>query len=111
VDRRPPGGDARRLTTGVGLETDPVFSPDGRHIAFTGEYECNLDVYVVPAASGEEAPADLPQAVGLSQLSRQTGGWCGQTGVSGLRPTCTESLGLPPRIAVESRLEGEVELR
>ena len=47
------GGDARRLTTGVGLETDPIFSPDGTLIAFTGEYDGNLDVYVVPAAGGE----------------------------------------------------------
>jgi tricorn protease len=46
------GGDARRLTTGVGLETHPVFSPDGAQIAFAGEYEGNLDVYVVPAAGG-----------------------------------------------------------
>src|SRR6516164_5616313 len=46
------GGDARRLTTGVGLETDPIFSPDGTQIAFTGEYDGNLDVYVIPAAGG-----------------------------------------------------------
>ncbi len=46
------GGEAKRLTSGVGLETDPVFSPDGTRIAFTGEYEGNLDVYVVPADGG-----------------------------------------------------------
>jgi tricorn protease len=46
------GGDARRLTTGVGLELDPAFSPDGRWIAFTGEYEGNYDVYLVEAAGG-----------------------------------------------------------
>src|SRR3989442_12886648 len=46
------GGEARRLTNGVGLETDPIFSPDGTQIAFTGEYEGNLDVYVVPTAGG-----------------------------------------------------------
>src|SRR5712692_11923655 len=46
------GGEARRLTNGVGLETDPIFSPDGTQIAFTGEYEGNLDVYLVPAAGG-----------------------------------------------------------
>ena len=47
------GGDARRLTSGIGVETDPHFSPDGTLIAFTGEYDGNLDVYVVPAAGGE----------------------------------------------------------
>ncbi len=31
------GGEARRLTTGIGLEGQPHFSPDGRRIAFTGE--------------------------------------------------------------------------
>ena len=46
------GGNAKRLTTGVGIETDPVFSPDGTMIAFTGEYDGNADVYVVPAAGG-----------------------------------------------------------
>jgi tricorn protease len=46
------GGDARRLTTGIGTETDPVFSPDGAMIAFTGEYDGNTDVYVIPAAGG-----------------------------------------------------------
>ncbi|MBX9623249.1 MAG: PDZ domain-containing protein [Gemmataceae bacterium] len=46
------GGDARRLTAGTGLETYPVFSPDGKTVAFAGEYEGNLDVYTVPAAGG-----------------------------------------------------------
>jgi len=50
VDRA--GGDARRLTTGVGTETDPYFSPDGSMIAFTGEYDGNTDAYVVPATGG-----------------------------------------------------------
>ena len=46
------GGDAVRLTNGVGTETDPVFSPDGSTIAFTGEYDGNVDVYVVPVSGG-----------------------------------------------------------
>jgi tricorn protease len=46
------GGVAERLTTGVGTETDPCFSPDGSMIAFTGEYDGNVDVYVVPATGG-----------------------------------------------------------
>lgn len=46
------GGDARRLTTGVGVEFDPIFSPDGTTIAFTGEYDGNTDVYTVQAAGG-----------------------------------------------------------
>lgn len=46
------GGTATRLTTGTGVETDPVFSPDGSEIAFTGEYDGNVDVFVVPAGGG-----------------------------------------------------------
>jgi tricorn protease len=50
VDRN--GGRASRLTTGTGIETDPVFSPDGSMIAFTGEYDGNTDVFVIPATGG-----------------------------------------------------------
>jgi tricorn protease len=46
------GGDAVRLTSGSGIETDPAFSPDGTRIAFTGEYDGNVDVFVVPASGG-----------------------------------------------------------
>ena len=46
------GGDARRLTSGVGAEILPRFSPDGTMIAFTGEYDGNRDVYVVAATGG-----------------------------------------------------------
>jgi tricorn protease len=46
------GGEARRLTSGVGVETYPSFSPDGTMIAFTGEYDGNRDVYVVAASGG-----------------------------------------------------------
>src|SRR5579862_1972113 len=46
------GGDAVRLTNGSGNETDPAFSPDGTRIAFTGEYDGNVDVFVVPASGG-----------------------------------------------------------
>src|SRR3954465_1934854 len=46
------GGVARRLTTGVGIETDPVFSPDGSTIAFTADYDGNTDVFTIPAEGG-----------------------------------------------------------
>ncbi len=47
------GGDARRLTTFAGAETEPHFSPDGQMVAFSGQYDGNLDVYVVPLEGGE----------------------------------------------------------
>jgi tricorn protease len=46
------GGDATRLTAAPGVETDPVFSPDGSQIAFTGQYDGNTDIFVVSAAGG-----------------------------------------------------------
>ncbi len=46
------GGRATRITTGVGVESTPIFSPDGGTIAFTGEYDGNTDVYTVPSTGG-----------------------------------------------------------
>src|SRR5215472_15619135 len=46
------GGAAARLTSGVGFESEPSFSPDGSTIAFTGEYDGNVDVYTIPASGG-----------------------------------------------------------
>jgi tricorn protease len=47
------GGMARRITSFQGQTSNPHFSPDGKWIAFSGEYAGNLDVYVVPAEGGE----------------------------------------------------------
>lgn len=47
------GGRAWRLTSNEGAETSPAFSPDGRWVAFTGEYGGNADVYVVSAQGGQ----------------------------------------------------------
>jgi tricorn protease len=46
------GGQAIRLTSGPGAESRPAFSPDGTQIAFTGEYDGNVDVFVMPATGG-----------------------------------------------------------
>ena len=48
----PDGSGVRRLTSHPGVESGPRFSPDGTLLAFTGRYEGNTDVYVVPAAGG-----------------------------------------------------------
>src|SRR6185436_2006765 len=65
---RTDGSDVRRLTTADGDEQNPVFSPDGKLIAFSANYDGNTDVYVVPAGGGEprrltwHPGADIPQA-------------------------------------------------
>jgi tricorn protease len=46
------GGEARLLTSGEGTKTGPVFSPDGSMIAFSGDYDGNVDVYVMPSEGG-----------------------------------------------------------
>lgn len=51
------GGAAVRLTAHSGLELFPKFSPDGRFIAFTGQYDGDEQVYVIPAEGG--APRQL----------------------------------------------------
>lgn len=62
-------GNARRLTTNEGAENNPHFSPDGKWIAFTGQYDGNTDVYVVPAEGGQ--PKRLTWHPGADEVS----GW------------------------------------
>lgn len=47
------GGVARKLTSHDGYEMFPRISPDGKHIAFTGQYDGNTEVFVIPAEGGE----------------------------------------------------------
>ena len=63
------GGSAIRLTSNVGTESSPIFSPDGGWIAFTGEYDGNIDVYVMPAEGGE------PRRVTYHPGADQAIGW------------------------------------
>ncbi|HUC43057.1 MAG TPA: hypothetical protein VMR65_03385, partial [Candidatus Sulfotelmatobacter sp.] len=59
------GGPAVRLTAHPGVEVFPRFSPDGKWIAFTGQYDGDEQVYVIPSDGGEPKkltfyPADGP---------------------------------------------------
>ena len=63
------GGDARRLTSARGAESRPHFSPDGRMIAFTGQYDGNTDVYFIPVEGGE--PVRLTFHPGMDEVQ----GW------------------------------------
>lgn len=69
------GGAARRLTTHEGLERFPRFSPDGSLIAFSGEYDGNIDVYVIPTEGGEPTrltyrpePPGVPERMGFDDM-------------------------------------------
>jgi tricorn protease len=46
------GSYPRRITVSEGAESNPVFSPDGKTIAFTGQYDGNTDVFIVPVEGG-----------------------------------------------------------
>ena len=47
------GGEARRITSHIGYEMFARYSPDGKTIAFTGEYDGNREVYLMPSVGGE----------------------------------------------------------
>ena len=65
------GGKAARLTTHIGIESTPRFSPDGSKVAFTGEYDGNVDVFVIPASGG------VPQRLTFHPGEDTVVGWSG----------------------------------
>jgi tricorn protease len=46
------GSQAQRITADEGIESSPVFSPDGKLIAFSAQYDGNMDVFTVPVEGG-----------------------------------------------------------
>ena len=61
-------GVARRITSHPGLELFPKFSPDGKWIAFSGQYDGNFNVYVIPSEGGEPKQLTfLPDAVSMPE--------------------------------------------
>ncbi len=59
------GGVARRLTSDVGFEMFARFSPDGKYIAFSGQYDGNTEVYIIPCQGG--VPVRLTYTATLSR--------------------------------------------
>jgi len=43
------GTGVRRLTSDEGVESEPAFSPDGKWITFSAQYDGNMDIYIIPA--------------------------------------------------------------
>jgi tricorn protease len=66
------GGSGHRITADAGRELFPKFSPDGRWIAFTGQYDGNFNVYVMPAEGGQPRQLTFYQG-GAAPLSDRMG--------------------------------------
>ena len=72
------GGDAVRLTAHEGQEIFPKFSPDGKWIAFTGQYDGDEQVYVIPVDGWYSKTTDLlpcPRTSCTALGVRQPGIW------------------------------------
>ncbi|MFH0760602.1 MAG: S41 family peptidase [Bacteroidota bacterium] len=67
------GGTARRLTSNIGYEMFPRFSPDGKTIAFTGQYDGNTEVYVIPAEGGEPKRITYTATLGRDDIGDRMG--------------------------------------
>lgn len=68
------GGEARRLTNDPdGFEIFARFSPDGKNIAFTGQYDGNTEVYVMPAQGGEPKRVTYTATLDRDDLSDRMG--------------------------------------
>ena len=59
------GGDARRLTSHLGLEIFPKISPDGQWIAFSGEYSGSRQIFVMPSTGGTPRQLTYYNDVGM----------------------------------------------
>lgn len=66
------GGEARRLTSHMGMEIFPRISPDGRWIAFSGEYSGSRQIFVIPAEGGTPRQLTFYNDVGMMP---PRGGW------------------------------------
>jgi len=110
------GGDARRLTSNEGAESNPHFSPDGKLIAFTGQYDGNTDVYLIPTEGGQ--PQRLTWHPGADQVT----GWTPDgesilfaTSREGVLPTheskiykINKSGGIEEALAIPRAVAGEI---
>ncbi len=67
------GGIARKLTSHEGYEAFARFSPDGQWIAFTGEYDGNREVYLIPSVGGVPKRLTYTASLGRDDLSDRMG--------------------------------------
>ncbi len=67
------GGVARKLTNDVGYEMFARFSPDGKSIAFTGQYDGNTEVYLMPSEGGVPKRLTYTATLGRDDVSDRMG--------------------------------------
>jgi tricorn protease len=67
------GGTARKLTTDAGYESFPRFSPDGQWVAFTGQYDGNTEVYLMPSDGGIPRRLTYTATLGRDDVSDRMG--------------------------------------
>ena len=67
------GGMARKLTNHEGFEMFGRFSPDGRQIAFTAQYDGNTEVYVMPSEGGVPKRLTYTATLGRDDISDRMG--------------------------------------
>ncbi|MBQ6298866.1 MAG: PD40 domain-containing protein [Bacteroidales bacterium] len=67
------GGTAQKLTSHVGYEVFPRISPDGRTVAFTGQYDGNTEVYTIPVTGGEPRRVTWSALVGRDMVGERMG--------------------------------------
>jgi tricorn protease len=67
------GGVARRITNHAGFEMFPRFSPDGKWLAFTGQYDGNTEVYVMPADGGTPRRLTWTATLGRDDVADRMG--------------------------------------
>jgi len=106
------GGAALRLTSSSGSEVYPKFSPDGSMIAFSGEYDGNMDIYLIPVEGG------IPERITYHPSADIVLGWTpdgkeilfssGRTAYSRFNELFTISLegGLPEKLPLPMGFEG-----
>ena len=67
------GGTARKLTNHDGFETFAKFSPDGSNIAFTGQYDGNTEVFLIPSEGGIPQRLTYTATLGRDEISDRMG--------------------------------------
>src|SRR5512137_882812 len=67
------GGVARRLTSDIGYEMFARFSPDGKWLAFTGQYDGNTEVYLMPSQGGAPKRLTWTATLGRDDVSDRMG--------------------------------------